>query len=44
MQQKINRRNFIKLSSIAGTGLILGCTSKSPKLLSINDVKKKYEK
>ena len=40
MQQKINRRNFIKLSSIAGTGLILGCTSKSPKLLSINDVNK----
>ena len=40
MQQKLNRRNFIKLSSIAGTGLILGCTSKSPKLLSINDVNK----
>ncbi len=31
---KLNRRTFLKLSGLAGSGLLVGCTFSSPKILS----------
>ncbi len=34
LSSKFNRRTFLKLSSLAGSGLLVGCTFSSPKILS----------
>ena len=35
----MNRRTFLKVTTVAGSGLLVGCTFDSPKLISSAQVK-----
>ena len=34
MKTKMNRRTFLKVSTVAGSGLLVGCSFSSPKIMS----------
>ena len=40
MKTKMNRRTFLKVSTVAGSGLLVGCSFSSPKILSTPDQEK----
>ena len=37
--QEINRRTFLKVTTVAGTGMLVGCSFQSNPLVSTPDVK-----